>query len=86
MNLHYFYWKTLTAFFDFENKNSPKKAHFGRLWLILILSVNSDVVANVSGGIQELGQIQYILALCLLFCWAIVFLALVKGVQSLGND
>lgn len=38
----------------------------------------------MSDGIQNLGSLQWQLTLCLLVCWIIVFLVLVKGVQILG--
>ena len=41
---------------------------------------------NISDGIQNLGQLEYPLVLCLLVAWLIVFGALLKGVQSLGKS
>ncbi|KAK2715140.1 sodium- and chloride-dependent glycine transporter 1-like isoform X2 [Artemia franciscana] len=42
-------------------------------------------VLTISNDIQEVGGIQWKLALCLLFAWILVFLALVKGVKSFGK-
>lgn len=44
-----------------------------------------DKVLEISNGIDNLGPIQYPLALCLLLSWFLVFAALSKGVQSLGK-
>ncbi|XP_048776130.2 uncharacterized protein LOC125680508 isoform X2 [Ostrea edulis] len=42
-------------------------------------------VLKRSGSMNELGSIQYELALCLLLCWIIVFICLVKGVRTSGK-
>jgi SNF family Na+-dependent transporter len=42
-------------------------------------------VLKISDNIGDMGGIRYELALCLLACWVIVFIALVKGVESLGK-
>lgn len=39
----------------------------------------------MSSGIEVLGNMQWILFGCFGVCWLLVFLALVKGVASLGN-
>jgi len=39
-----------------------------------------------SSGIEETGEIRWPLALSLLAAWAIVFLCLIKGVQSSGEQ
>ncbi|XP_002730914.1 sodium- and chloride-dependent glycine transporter 1-like [Saccoglossus kowalevskii] len=45
----------------------------------------SNNVLNISDGIDNLGNIQWKLALCLLFSWIVVFLCLMKGVKSSGR-
>jgi hypothetical protein len=45
----------------------------------------SRQVLKLSDGIQNLGSIEVPIALSLLAAWAIVFIALSKGVQSLGK-
>ena len=38
-----------------------------------------------SDGIGDLGNFRWELVLCLLFCWIIVCLALIKGIKSSGK-
>ena len=45
----------------------------------------SNAVLNISGGLHELGGVQWQLALYLLLCWTIVFLCLVRGIYSAGK-
>jgi hypothetical protein len=52
--------------------------------LLLVLN-SSRQVLKLSDGIENLGGIEAPVALSLLAAWAIVFLALSKGVQSLGK-
>ncbi|KAK7098482.1 sodium- and chloride-dependent glycine transporter 1-like isoform X2 [Littorina saxatilis] len=40
---------------------------------------------GMSGGIDEIGGVQWQVALCLLLAWSLTFLALSKGVQSVGK-
>ncbi|KAI3379371.1 hypothetical protein SNEBB_005464 [Seison nebaliae] len=42
-------------------------------------------VLNISSGIEELGDVQWHLALALLAAWLLIFAALSKGVTSLGK-
>ncbi|KAI0229899.1 Sodium- and chloride-dependent glycine transporter 1 [Lamellibrachia satsuma] len=42
-------------------------------------------VLNMSDGIDDMGGLRWKLALCLLLCWIIVFLVLIKGISSLGK-
>lgn len=42
-------------------------------------------VLKRSSSMTDLGSVQYELALCLLLCWAIVFICLVKGVRTSGK-
>ena len=39
----------------------------------------------MSRGIEDLGEMRWELAMCLLLAWLIVFLCLSKGVQSSGK-
>ncbi|XP_002730444.2 sodium- and chloride-dependent glycine transporter 1-like [Saccoglossus kowalevskii] len=45
----------------------------------------NNYVLNISDGIDNMGNIQWKLALCLLFSWVVVFLCLMKGVKSSGR-
>lgn len=54
------------------------------LSLFLLFKLSRKVL-NLSDGIHDLGNIEWHVALCLLAAWAIVFIALSKGVQSLGK-
>ena len=50
------------------------------------VSINfSRQVLNLSDGIQNLGSIEIPVAIALFVSWALVFVALSKGVQSLGK-
>lgn len=40
---------------------------------------------DVSGGFHEPGVVQWPLALCLLLCWLIVYVALAKGIKVTGK-
>lgn len=42
-------------------------------------------VLNESDGIENMGPIQWKLALCLLAAWIIIFLCLIKGIKSSGK-
>lgn len=46
----------------------------------------SDKVLGITNSIENLGGLNFPLVMCLLLAWYIVFLALVKGVQSLGKS
>lgn len=45
----------------------------------------SNKVLRLSSGIDNLGEVQWHLALLLLQGWIIIFLVLIKGVNSLGK-
>ena len=40
---------------------------------------------EITGGIDNLGGINPHVTVCLIAAWTCVFLALIKGVQTLGN-
>ena len=40
---------------------------------------------GLSDGIETMGHIQWPVALCLLLSWSLTFLALSKGVKSVGK-
>jgi len=42
-------------------------------------------ILNISSGIEELGSVRWDLALCLLISWLLVFVVLLKGIQSFGK-
>ena len=46
---------------------------------------SSNEVLELSDGIDDMGNIVWQLALCLLLCWAVNFLVLIKGISSLGK-
>ena len=45
----------------------------------------SKNVLNEGDGIENMGPIQWKLALCLLAAWIIIFFCLIKGIQSSGK-
>ena len=45
----------------------------------------SNYILEVSSGMEEMGGVNWKLALCLLLAWAIVLVCLIRGVQSLGK-
>ena len=47
--------------------------------------MNSLKVLNESDGIENMGAIQWKLALCLLAAWIIIFFCLIKGIKSSGK-
>ncbi|KAL5007796.1 hypothetical protein ScPMuIL_016602 [Solemya velum] len=42
-------------------------------------------VLHISGGLDQLGEVQWMIALCLLLAWTLTFFALSKGVRSTGK-
>ena len=48
-------------------------------------SASSNEVLKLSSGIDEMGEVRWPLALCLLFCWIFTFVTLVRGVKSIGK-
>ena len=42
-------------------------------------------VLNESSGIEDMGPVQWKLALCLLAAWIIIFCCLIKGIKSSGK-
>lgn len=61
---------SVTCAFDAE---SPAKQYF------------ENFILDISDGIGDVGYINWKLALSLLVCWLLIFLALSKGVASLGK-
>lgn len=53
--------------------------------LMLSLFAYSNEILNQSEGLQNIGGIQWQLALYLLLCWFIVFMCLVRGIYSAGK-
>ena len=45
----------------------------------------SKEVLNESDGIENMGAIQWKLALCLLAAWITIFFCLIKGIKSSGK-
>lgn len=45
----------------------------------------SNRVLNVSDSLGDIGTIQWELALCLLFCWVVVFVCLLRGIRTSGK-
>ncbi|ESN95588.1 hypothetical protein HELRODRAFT_179366 [Helobdella robusta] len=50
-----------------------------------MFTIKSNEVLKISSGIEVGGGVVWRLALCLLFCWVVVYLVLIKGIQSLGK-
>ncbi|XP_041359427.1 uncharacterized protein LOC121375829 [Gigantopelta aegis] len=57
----------------YQNRTSPSEEFFYRSML------------DASPGLNSIGEIRWQLALCLLLCWGIVFVCLVKGIKSSGK-
>lgn len=59
----------------------------GRLTLfaVTVVLICSNQVLELSTGIDDLGSPRWHLALCLLFCWILTFVALIRGVKSAGK-
>ena len=55
------------------------------LWNSLFLSWNSYRVLRLSGGLDEAGQVNWDLALCLLLAWIVCYLCVCKGIKSSGK-
>lgn len=51
----------------------------------LLSSLYSHRVLGKSSGLDDIGTVQPYLALTLLAAWVIVYLTLLKGIQSLGK-
>ena len=45
----------------------------------------SNYVLEMSDGMENMGAVNWKLALCLLLAWIIIFVCLIKGIQSLGK-
>ncbi|EDO32356.1 predicted protein [Nematostella vectensis] len=45
----------------------------------------ADYVLNISGGLDQIGTINWQMALCLLFAWIVCYLCVFKGVKSTGR-
>ena len=44
-----------------------------------------ESVLNISDGMEDMGPVQWHLALCLLAAWVVIFLCLIKGIKSSGK-
>ena len=55
------------------------------LWNSLFLCRNSYRVLRLSGGLDEAGQVNWDLALCLLLAWIVCYLCVCKGIKSSGK-
>ena len=44
-----------------------------------------ESVLAESSGIEEMGSVQWHLALCLFAAWVVIFLCLIKGIKSSGR-
>ena len=55
------------------------------LWNSLFLCWNSYRVLRLSGGLDEAGQVNWDLALCLLLAWIVCYLCVCKGIKSSGK-
>ena len=61
-----------------------------RLWFLwcikhLYVTIFSNYVLRLTDGLEDIGGIRWQLALCLGLAWAIIFLVLLKGIESLGK-
>ncbi|XP_071087647.1 uncharacterized protein [Haliotis cracherodii] len=58
---------------QYTNRTSPSEEYFYR-----------SVLASTP-GLDNLGEVRWQLALCLLLCWGIIFMCLLKGIKSSGK-
>ena len=62
------------------------KQQFELVMNIVIVDIYfSNKVVAWSEGLQSPGDIQWQLALCLLLCWVIVYLCLLRGINYSGK-
>ncbi len=45
----------------------------------------SNYVLEMSDGMENMGSVNWKLALCLLLAWIIIFVCLIRGIRSLGK-
>ena len=55
------------------------------MYKCFLIYSSSNEVLELSDGIDDMGNIVWQLSLCLLLCWAVNFLVLIKGISSLGK-
>ncbi|XP_072030982.1 sodium- and chloride-dependent glycine transporter 1-like [Amphiura filiformis] len=67
--------RNLSVVYNASESNSTRPAE--EFWL--------NYALGRSEGLHDMGPIRWQLFLCLLFAWIIVFLCLIKGVQSVGK-
>ena len=53
--------------------------------MMMVMVFTRVKLLGMSSGIEEVGNIQWQVALCLLLSWTLTFLALSKGVKSVGK-
>ena len=73
-----------TVYFIYTSKCANTDYHCSKDTKHLIYHYSNEVL-SISGGIDEPGSIKWSLAACLAMAWFVVFIVLIKGIQSLGK-
>src|SRR4029434_8852644 len=63
----------------------PSLSLFFSLSIAPLSELFRNRVLNISHGIEDLGSVQYQLAVCLLLCWVICYCCVWKGIKSTGK-
>ena len=63
----------------------PSVSLFFSLSIAPLSELFRNRVLHISHGIEDLGSVQYQLALCLLLCWVICYFCVWKGIKSTGK-
>lgn len=78
----YFKWDSSAEI----NKMLPSKQHGSNLWNNYCVYFSTRLLRKTfSTGLDDLGPVNWELALCLLFVWSLCALILCKGIKSSGK-
>ena len=67
------------------NATSDQSTGNGTKWVLPAEEYYSNRFLQISSGVDDLGEPLWYIVLCLLAAWTVVFLALLKGVKSIGK-
>ncbi|XP_031428504.1 sodium- and chloride-dependent GABA transporter 2-like isoform X2 [Clupea harengus] len=74
-------WNTDSCMAYTKASNSTSRAN----GTLPVVEFWQNRVLHISHGIEDLGSVQYQLALCLLLCWVICYFCVWKGIKSTGK-
>ncbi len=83
--IHTFRSKHSTRSVEYQHDTGLLRYAASALCVVFSFSLFSHYMLDISSGIDDLGELKWELALCLLLCWIIVFFCLSTGVKSLGK-